>query len=152
MGIFFKEIKNYHMKVTIVGSSVFAKQMVEYRDKIIALGHENNLHEHYIAQGTGGMKDMIERINKEHANVKIENDYIKHHYNEITESDAILVLNLDKNGIKNYIGGNTLMELGFAHVHNKKIFLLNPIPEMGYSEEIKAVQPIILNGSLSLIK
>ncbi|OGI17569.1 MAG: hypothetical protein A3J63_04225 [Candidatus Moranbacteria bacterium RIFCSPHIGHO2_02_FULL_40_12b] len=139
------------MKITIVGSSVFAKQMVEYRDKLITLGHKNNLHEHYVAQGMGEMKDMIEWMKKEHANVKIENDYIKYHYNEIVEGDAILVLNYDKNGIKNYIGGNTLMELGFAHVHDKKIFLLNPIPEMPYSEEIKAVQPVILNGDLSKI-
>ena len=117
------------MRITIVGSSVFAKEMVEYRDKLIAMGHENNLHEHYVAQARGEMKDVIERMNKEHANVKIENDYIRYHYNEIVGDDAILVLNFDKNGIENYIGGNTLMELGFAHVHNKKIFLLNPIPE-----------------------
>lgn len=37
----------------------------------------------------------------------------------ICGSDAILVLNYDKKGIKNYIGGNTLMEMGFAHVHDK---------------------------------
>lgn len=140
------------MNITIIGSSVFAKEMVEYRDKLIMMGHENNLHEHYVAQARGEMKDMLDRMNKEHANVKIENDYIKYHYNEIIESDAVLVLNFDKNGIANYIGGNTLMELGFAHVHDKKIFLLNPIPKMAYSEEIEAVQPIVLNGDLSLIK
>ena len=39
-------------------------------------------------------------------------------------ADAVLVLNYDKKGIKNYIGGNTLMEIGFAHVLNQKIFLL----------------------------
>ncbi|KKQ04336.1 MAG: hypothetical protein US15_C0059G0009, partial [Candidatus Moranbacteria bacterium GW2011_GWF1_36_4] len=104
--------------------------------KLIALGHENNLHEHYVAQAKGEMKDVIERMNVEHAQVKIENDYIKYHYNKIVESDAVLVLNFDKNGVKNYVGGNTLMELGFAYVHNKKIFLLNPIPEMAYKDEI----------------
>ncbi|MCK9379006.1 MAG: hypothetical protein M0P97_02585 [Candidatus Moranbacteria bacterium] len=140
------------MKIGIIGSSVFAKQMVEYRDKLIALGHENNLHEHYVAQAKGEMKDVIERMNVEHSQVKIENDYIKYHYNEIVESDAVLVLNFDKNGIENYIGGNTLMELGFAYVHNKKIFLLNPIPEMAYKDEIEAVQPIVINGDLSKIK
>ncbi|HBO16435.1 MAG: hypothetical protein UR69_C0003G0047 [Candidatus Moranbacteria bacterium GW2011_GWE2_35_2-] len=124
------------MKIEIIGSSVFAKQMVKYRDKLIALGHENNLHEHYVAQAKGEMKDVIERMNVEHAQVKIENDYIKYHYNKIVESDAVLVLNFDKNGVKNYVGGNTLMELGFAYVHNKKIFLLNPIPEMAYKDEI----------------
>lgn len=43
------------------------------------------------------------------------------------------------------------MELGFAHVNNKKIFLLNPIPQMNYSDEIAAVQPVVINGDFSLI-
>jgi predicted RNA-binding protein with PUA domain len=66
-------------------------------------------------------------------------------------SDAILVLNFDKNGVKNYIGGNTLMEIGFAHVHDKKIFLLNPIPDMPYKDEIEATDPVVLSGDLSKI-
>lgn len=139
------------MKITIVGSSVFAKQMVEYRDQLVKLGHEVNLHEHYIAQANDEMKDLVDRMSREHAHVKIEYDYIRYHYNEIINSDAILVLNFNKNGVKNYIGGNTLMELGFAHVNNKKIFLLNPIPDMNYKDEIEATQPIIINGNLNLI-
>lgn len=140
------------MKIAIVGSSVFAKQMFEYMNQLIKLGHEVNLHEHYIAQAKGEMKELIGRMNKEHASVKIEHDYIMYHYNEIIDSDAILVLNFDKNGIKNYIGGNTLMELGFAYVNKKKIFLLNPVPEMAYTDEIKAILPITINGDLNLIK
>ena len=67
--------------------------------------------------------------------------------------DAVLVLNLDRKGIKNYIGGNTLMEIGFAYVLNEKIFLYNPIPEIEfYKSEIEAVKPIVINGDLSLIK
>jgi len=139
------------MMITIVASSVFAKQMVDYQDKLRELGHEVNLHEHYVRQANGEMIDLIERMGKEHAQVKKEYDYIRYHYHEIVESDAILVLNFDKNGIKNYIGGNTLMEIGFAHVHNKKIFLLNPIPEISYNEEIEATDPIILLGDLSKI-
>jgi len=140
------------MIITILGSSTFSKQMVEYRDKLIKFGHKVNLHEHYIAQGKGGMKDLIARMNQEHANVKKEYDYIKYHYNEIISSDAVLVLNFDKNGIKNYIGGNTLMELGQAYVNDKKIFLLNSIPDMQYKDEIEAMEPIIINGDLTKIK
>ena len=62
-----------------------------------------------------------------------------------------LVLNFEKNGVKNYIGGNTLMEIGFAYVHYKKIFLFNPIPDMHYKDELKAMEPIIINRKLSLI-
>ncbi len=140
------------MKITIVGSSVFAKQMVEYRDRLIKLGHNVSLHKHYVEQANGGMKDLIGRMQKECASVKIEYDYIRYHYKEIVSSEAILVLNFDKNGIKNYIGGNTLMEIGFAYVNNKKIFLLNPIPDMNYKDEIVACQPIVINNDLNLIK
>ena len=56
------------------------------------------------------------------------------------------------NGIPNYIGGNTFLEMGFAHVLNKKVFLLNNIPAMPYDDEIKDMQPIVLNGDLLKIK
>jgi len=63
-----------------------------------------------------------------------------------------LVANYNKREIQNYIGGNSFLEMGFAHILRKKIFLLNEIPEMIYSDEIKAMQPIILNGILSDVK
>ncbi|PIQ72596.1 hypothetical protein COV86_01990, partial [Candidatus Roizmanbacteria bacterium CG11_big_fil_rev_8_21_14_0_20_35_14] len=40
------------------------------------------------------------------------------------------------------------LEMGFAHVLHKKIYLLHPIPEMGYTTEIIAMQPILLEGKL----
>ena len=58
----------------------------------------------------------------------------------------------DKNGVKGYIGGNTLMEMGLAFYLKKKIYLLNEVPELPYKEEILGVKPIILNGDLSKIK
>jgi len=43
------------------------------------------------------------------------------------------------------------LEIAFAYVLNKKIFLLNPIPELAYTDEIIAMQPIIINNDLELI-
>jgi hypothetical protein len=141
------------MRITIIGSSVFAKQMVEYRDTLVKLGHKVNLHDHYVAQGRGEATHLESRQKEEHARLKMDENYHKYHYDEIVnQSDAVLVLNFDKNGIKNYIGGNTLMELGFAYVHDKKIFLLNSIPEIMYKEEIESVEPIIINGDLFKIQ
>lgn len=80
-------------------------------------------------------------------------DAIREFWRMMQGADAVLVLNLDKNGVKNYIGGNTLMEIGFAHVLDQKIFLLNPIPEMPYCRtEIEAVRPIVIGGDLAKIK
>ncbi len=79
------------MKITILGSSKFAKQMVEYRSKLIALGHEVNLHEHYVSQGKGEMIDLVERMGKEHAKVKREYDYHRYHYDEIESVDPVVI-------------------------------------------------------------
>lgn len=66
--------------------------------------------------------------------------------------NVILVLNLDKKGISNYIGGNTFLEMGFAHVLNKTIYLYNNIPDILYTDEINTMKPIIIGGDLLKIK
>lgn len=86
----------------------------------------------------------------ESTNEKIKDDLIKRYFEKIKNSDAVLVLNYDKNGIENYIGGNTFLEMGFAHILEKKIFLLNNVPDVSYKDEIIAMQPIILNGNLNI--
>lgn len=91
-------------------------------------------------------------INIENKLEKMKMDVIKKHFDKIKESDAILVTNYDKNSIKDYVGGNSLIEMAFAHVLNKKIFLLNNIPKLSYSDEIEAINPIILNRDLSRIE
>ena len=83
---------------------------------------------------------------------EIKDDVIRRYYGIIKECDAILVLNLEKNKIKNYIGGNTFLEMGFAHVLNKKIYLLNEILDMPYTDEIKAMCPIVTESNLDRIE
>lgn len=137
------------MKIGIIGSMQFTEKMIETRDKLIKLGHKAFL--------TDLRQVLVGKTDKEKEKIKI---YQKNHKDAIREfwrmmqgADAVLVLNYDKNGIKNYIGGNTLMEIGFAHVLNQKIFLLNPIPEIPYyKSEIEAIQPIIINNDLNKIK
>lgn len=142
------------MKIVICGSSAFKEQMLKYHDRLIKLGHEPVVYPDYVAFVNGEKQEIWSQVSGgEHYKAKISQGYIKWYYRAIHESDAILVLNFDKKGIKNYVGGNTLMEIGFAHVHDKKIFLLNPIPEeVSYCDEIKAMANVILNGDLSEIK
>jgi len=144
------------MKIVICGSSTFREKMLEYRDRLKDLGHEPVVHHHYEAYVAGtdeAIKEIVRRVKSgEHAAVKKEQGYIKWYHQAILNSDAILVLNFDKNGIKNYIGGNTLMEIGFAHVNDKKVFLLNPIPgEVSYVDEIEAMVDNILEDNLNNI-
>ena len=146
-----KNISN-GLKITICTSSTFKKEMVEYRDKLNKMGHKAIIHPYYEKLAKGEMPELMKRIETEHSKVKKQYNFIKWYYDSIVNSDAILVLNFDKNGIKNYIGGNTLLEIGFAHVHDKKIFLLNPVPDISYKDEILAMYTDVLDGDLTKIK
>ena len=90
-------------------------------------------------------------IHSESAKNKIKYDLIRGYYKEIKNSDAILVVNVERKGIKGYIGGNSFLEMGFAHVLNKPIYLLHEIPTVGYRDEIEAMKPISLNDNFELI-
>lgn len=141
------------MKITLCGSIKFADKIVEAYHKLEKLGHQPMLHKDMFGVADGTAKELEDiRNNVEHSDIKRKYGYIKWWYNSIKNSDGILVLNYDKNGIKNYIGGNTLIEIGFAHVNDKKVFLLNPIPEeVSYKDEIKAMTDAVLNGDLNKI-
>ena len=137
------------MKIGIIGSMQFADKMMAIKEELNEIGHDafvTDLHKAMI-----GKNDLeIEEIKLYQ---KFNMDAIREFWKMMQGADAVLVLNFDKNGVKNYVGGNTLMEIGFAHVLNQKIFMFNPIPEMPYCKtEIEAVKPIIINGDLSLIK
>ena len=136
------------MRIGVVGSMQYTEKMLEFQDNLKSLGHDAFL--------TNLASPFIGKSDKEKEKIKIyqkkNKDAIREFWKQMQGADAILVANFDKNGIKNYIGGNTLMEIGFAHVLNQKIFLFNPIPEISYYKtEIEAVKPIVLNGDLSRI-
>ncbi|MDO8516591.1 MAG: hypothetical protein Q7S33_00550 [Nanoarchaeota archaeon] len=133
------------MKIGVIGSMQFTEKMLEVRDELINLGH--------YAFVTDLHKDLVGKSDEEKEKIKI---YQKNNLNAIREfwyamqkGDAVLALNLTKNNIENYIGGNTFLEIGFAHVLNQRIFLYNPIPNIAlYKTEIEAMRPIILNQDL----
>lgn len=76
-------------------------------------------------------------------------DLMNRHFAKITQGDAILVLNYEKNGQQNYIGGNVLMEMAVAFYLKKQIFILNELPEeSSYLEEIIGLEPVVLHGEV----
>lgn len=97
-------------------------------------------------------KKTVDKDDFNSSDQKTMKDLIRLYYKEIEKADAILVVNEEKNNIKNYIGANTFLEIGFAHVLEKRIFLLNPIPDITYSDEIVAMKPIVLEGDLNNLK
>ena len=136
------------MKVAICASMVFTDKMLEVKNQLKELGHEIHVSS-FVNEYVGKSEKEKEEITIYHKNQK---DAIRKFYEKIKISDAILVLNYDRRGISDYIGGNTLMEIGFAHVLEKKIFLMNPIPDIEYyRSEIEAVRPVIIYGDLTKI-
>lgn len=127
----------------------FTERMMELCDQLEKLGHEAFMSK--FAPYFVGKSDEEKEIIKLHQ--KNKKDAIREFWKPMQDADALLVANFDKHGVKNYIGGNAFLEMGFAHVLNQKIFLLNPIPAMPYYEtEIRAMAPTIINGNLTGIK
>ena len=150
------------MKITICGSTTFHREMERIKIELEGLGHEVKIPlDEFLDENGNKISSSDFRKLREEANylnnpVKWILDRkkfaISEHFKKIDWAEIILVANYDKKEIKNYIGGNTLMEIGLAMHLNKKIFFLNPIPEVSYKDELLGIQPVILNGDLSLIK
>lgn len=137
------------MKIGIIGSMQFTDKMIEMRIKLNKLGYNaflTDLHDDMV----GKSAEEIEKIKIYQKN---NQDAIREFWNQMQNADAVLVLNYDKNGIKNYIGANTFLEIGFAHVLGQTIFLLNDKPDMAYIKtELDAMKPIVINGDLNKIQ
>ena len=128
-------------KIAICGSMSAAKEMVKAKEELEKRGFKVHIQE--------DICDFIEgKRTDEDKWRKIEIDPFKNYFKVIKKCDGILVVNTEKKGIKGYVGGNTLIEMAFAYVLDKKIFLLNEIPNLSYTDEIAAFKPIVLKGNL----
>jgi hypothetical protein len=131
--------------VAICGSMSAAKEMVKAKKDLEKRGLKVHIQE--------DIQDFVEgKRTDEDKWRKIEIDPFKNYFKVIKKCEGILVVNTEKRGIKGYIGGNTLIEMAFAYVLDKKIFLLNEIPQLSYTDEIAAFKPVILKGNLRKIR
>ncbi len=150
------------MKITLCGSIAFYDKMLDAKKKLEEFGHVVDLPPSEVQDENGNTISVQKYydLRKDNSNVSSASSWIwdkklqaiKEHFNKVAWADAILVLNCNKHNIEGYIGANTLMEMGLALYLNKKIYLLNKIPEMSYKEEILGMKPIVLNGDLGSIK
>jgi len=136
------------MKLVISGSMLLMDKILDLQQECLKLGFEE-----VVVPGIVATKKEYEKMTSEESGErKIRYDLIRDYYYKILRSDALLVANYKKRDIDNYIGGNAFLEMGFAFVSGKPIFMLNPVPELSYSSEIVGMQPIIINGDLRQIK
>ncbi|MEA3355031.1 MAG: hypothetical protein U9Q63_00920 [Patescibacteria group bacterium] len=135
------------MKICICASLKVHDEIIRIKHELESKGHQVILPKttNLIYQG----KLSFKNLNKH--KLKYGSVNVVKHFDNIKKANAILVVNPTRKKIKNYIGGNTLMEIGFAYYLQKPIYLLNSIPKVSYFEEIRDTLPIILNGNLNKI-
>lgn len=136
------------MKIIICGSISAAEDILSIKKVLEEKGH--------IVEIPEGVKHIDEWVgndahHSEKADQKIKNDLIRGYYEKMKNYDSVLIVNPEKKGIPGYIGGNTLIEMAFAHVLNKKLYCLNPLPDLSYTSEMIAMQPTILFGDVTLL-
>jgi len=135
------------MKIIICGSISAAVEIVRVQQELVRAGHEVEIPEGVKHTELRRLEGSIE----EKAEVKIQHDLIRGYYEKMKDYEVVLIVNPELKGIKGYIGGNTLIEMAFAHILRKRLYCLYPLPEMAYSSELVAMQPIILNGKLEAL-
>lgn len=128
------------MKITICGSMIHEPQMVAAAKELRDLGYE--------VEKPNVVEGHVYEDNLD-ANARLKQGFINEHFQKIDQSDAVLVVNEQKNGIANYIGGNTLIEIAHAYSQGLEVFILNPLPDVSYRDEIAGMQPIILDGTVA---
>lgn len=135
------------MKIFIICSKVFYDKVTPIKKALEKSGHVISLPNCFDDPGTEARYREMGR--KEHSDWKAS--MINHSEDVIKQNDAVLVINFDKNGQKNYIGGATFLEMYDAFRLNKKIFIYNDIPDGILRDEVEGFGPIILNQELDLI-
>ena len=143
-----------HMKITICSSASFYKHVMEIKAELEALGHTVFVPHNAIQMHKDNDFDVSHYKTwfNEASDYHKKSHLIRQHFDEIAKADAILVVNDEKHGVANYIGGNVLMEMAIAFYLKQKIFLYGDVPDGStFEEEIKGMMPISLCGDLSKI-
>ena len=134
------------MIITICGSQTFCKEMEKVQEYLKRKGFTVFAPELLVTE------EWFQKNNSRNKLLQMKPIWTRNHFKKIKDSDAILICNYKKKGIKGYFGSNTLMELSVAFFLDKKIFFLYPIDEKHpHFEELTGIEKIILHGDLDKI-
>ena len=135
------------MKIFLICSKNFYNKIPDIKIALEQKGHEISLPNCYDDPATESRQKALGE--NEHSKWKAK--MLNHSTNVINENDAVLVLNFEKNGILNYIGGATFLEMYDAFRLGKKIYMYNNIPEGILKDEIAGFNPIVIFGDLGKV-
>lgn len=130
------------MKIAIVGSIKFYQKFLKVKQELEAIGHKVVFlpvpHKNEFKSNKDfSPADKLKTMQK---------------FNRcLGKADTLLVMNFDKYGKKNYIGVNTIMEIGMAFNQRKKIFIYQKFPKNCFVE-LEAIGAVAIERDLSKIK
>jgi hypothetical protein len=136
------------MKIFIACSKHFYPRILPIQTELESYDHQITLPNSY----DHPLMEEEVRLMGQDKLIKWKADMLRKDKENIMPNDALLALNFQKNLMPNYIGGATFLEIYRAWEMNKKLFLLNPIPDSILKDELIGMDPIILNGNLRLIR
>ncbi len=151
-----RRTRGFFMKKTIcIGSSVsFYKEVASIRKALSSLGFMVLVPD--VAEEMEKLNDFDEQKQRDkyqEYSAEMKKRVVTYLFEKIEKSDAFLVVNKEKHGIKGYIGPNVLMEIAIAVYLGKPIFLLSDMgEELSAFGEISALQPIVINTDLTKIQ
>jgi len=136
------------MKILIACSKHFYHKIPEINQTLFNMGHKTSMPNSF---DEPFKEEKMKQISpEEHQKWKIS--MIAKDNENLEPVDAVLILNFEKHGQPNYIGGATFLEIYKAWELNKKVFLYNPIPENLFKDELLGLNPIIIEQDLTKIQ
>lgn len=131
-----------HASLDFVDNMIFVKEHIESISELKVILPELTRYQ-YIRDEQGDDKTFT----------KIKNRLTRDNINNVEKCDCLFILNYSHRGIRNYVGGNSFLEMIVAFYLKKPIYLLNDIPEsMTYTEEIKSLYPIVVHNVDNFLK
>lgn len=137
--------------ITICSSANFYREVIDIKGQLEAMGYTVLVPRTALKMATSGDYDVAHYKtwfgNADDYHKKTE--LMRAHFDEVASGDAVLVVNNEKHGVDNYVGGNVLMEMAVAMHLKKPIYLLNDVPvESLFLEEILGLGSMPLRGDL----
>jgi hypothetical protein len=137
-------------KIFLAASMNFYEELVRIEGELIARGFSVEIP--VSAKLMKAQNDYVVEHFKSKTTPAQKGVLIKQNFDNISLSDALLVINNEKNGIQGYIGPNVLMEIGLAFHLNKKIFIWNQYPlDASYKDEMLALGVEVIDKNLEAI-
>jgi hypothetical protein len=124
--------------ITLCSSTTFYSEMPGIKEKL--QGYNYNV----LTPDLRDCKNLDERILAE-----LQAGFIREHFAKIDKSQAVYIINHEKNDIRCYVGPNVLMEISHAFYRKIPIFLSDSYSrKLNCYAELLVMEPIIIDNNL----